>query len=185
MLAAATDGACMKVAIAQINCTVGDIAGNSARILHYAEQAKLAGASLLVTPELALSGYPPEDLLLREDFIQVCAVELKKLASAVQGITLVVGHPIRYEGACYNAASVLQDGAILATYHKHILPNHSVFDEVRYFTPGNDALVFDHEGTCFGVVICADVWEASPVKLAKQAGAEVLLVLNASPYHME
>lgn len=175
----------MKVAIAQINCTVGDLSGNRAKILQYADQARKAGATLLVTPELALSGYPPEDLLLREDFHQACQLELNQLASVVHGITVVVGHPIKHEGVCYNAASVLQDGGILATYHKHILPNHSVFDEVRYFSPGHIPLVFNHQGTRFGVVICADVWEASPVRLARQAGAEVLLALNASPYHME
>ncbi|HEY8119332.1 MAG TPA: NAD+ synthase [Methylophilaceae bacterium] len=175
----------MKVAIAQINCTVGDLAGNSAKIQQYADRAKKSGATLLVTPELALSGYPPEDLLLREDFNQACEDELNKLAATINGFTLVVGHPIRYQGTCYNAASVLQDGAILATYHKHILPNHSVFDEVRYFSPGHKPLVFSHQGTHIGVVICADVWESSPVKLARQAGAEILLALNASPYHME
>lgn len=185
MLVAVTREPLIKLAIAQINCTVGDLSDNSAKIIDCAQRAKLAGASLLVTPELALSGYPPEDLLLREDFNQACKNALRKLASALPEITIVVGHPIVDNGACYNAASVLQDGSIIATYHKHILPNHSVFDEVRYFSPGKEPLVFIHQGVHFGVLICADVWESGPAMLAKQAGAEVLLVLNASPFHID
>ncbi len=175
----------MKLAIAQINCTVGDLAGNSAKIIDYASRARDAGASLVMTPELALSGYPPEDLLLREDFNKACEAALLELASAISGITVLVGHPLLKDGLCYNAASVLQDGSILATYHKHILPNHSVFDEVRYFSAGLDPLVFIHHGVHFGVLICADVWEPTPATLARDAGAEVLLVLNASPFHID
>lgn len=172
-------------AIAQINCTVGDIAGNSAKIVSAASQAKAQGASLLITPELALTGYPPEDLLLREDFIQASEIALLDLAKKTQGITLLVGHPRVFEGACYNAASVLQGGKVTATYHKQALPNHTVFDELRYFKAGKVPLVFEHQGVKCGVLICADIWEANPAKLAKQAGAEILLTLNASPYHME
>lgn len=175
----------MKLAIAQINCTVGDLAGNSAKIIDCASRATAAGASLVITPELALSGYPPEDLLLREDFNKACENALLELATTVSGITLLVGHPTVKNGLCYNAASILQDGAILATYHKHILPNHSVFDEVRYFSAGLDPLVFTHHGVRFGVLICADVWESAPAALARNAGAEVLLVLNASPFHID
>jgi NAD+ synthetase len=175
----------MKLAIAQINCTVGDLAGNNARIAEYAKRARQAGATLLLTPELALSGYPPEDLLLRDDFNQACDAALLNLAKQVQDITLVVGHPRLLHGSCYNAASVLQNGEVVATYHKHKLPNHSVFDEVRYFVHGHKPLVFEHGGVHFGVLICADVWEKQPAALAKKAGAEVLLVLNASPYHLE
>ncbi|BCM25558.1 NAD+ synthase [Methyloradius palustris] len=175
----------IRLAIAQINCTVGDMSGNSAKILASAMQAAKSNASLLITPELSLCGYPPEDLLLRDDFLQVCEIELQRLAAALPDITVLVGHPHKEHGNCYNAASVLQAGKVVATYHKHILPNHSVFDEVRYFATGNDALVIEHQGVKFGVLICADVWEAAPAKLSKQAGAEALLVLNASPYHMD
>ena len=175
----------IQIAIAQINCTVGDLAGNTAKIIEAAHRAKALGASLMLTPELALSGYPPEDLLLRDDFNQACDDALNSLAVAVPDITLVVGHPRDFQGLCYNAASVLSNGRITATYHKHVLPNHSVFDEVRYFAEGKEALVFEHQGMRFGVVICADVWEAAPSKLAKNAGAEILLALNASPYHLE
>ena len=175
----------INLAIAQINCVLGDIAGNSAKIFAAATQAKADGASILLTPELALTGYPPEDLLLREDFNQASETALLALAKKIQGITLLVGHPRVHEGACYNAASVLQDGKILATYHKQALPNHTVFDELRYFKAGTAPLVFEHKGVKCGVLICADVWEPNPAYLAKQAGAEILLALNASPYHMD
>mgnify|MGYP003344017835 FL=1 len=175
----------MKLAIAQMNFVVGDIAGNSAKILSAAVQAKQDGATLLLTPELSLTGYPPEDLLLREDFNAASQAALLQLAQKIDGITVIVGHPHAYQGNCYNAASVLQDGKVLATYHKHALPNHSVFDELRYFSAGTEPLVFEHQGVKCGVLICADVWDSPPAILAKKAGAEVLLVLNASPYHLE
>jgi NAD+ synthetase len=175
----------MKLAIAQLNFTVGDLAGNAEIILAAAKQAIAGGAKLMVTPELALAGYPPEDLLLRDDFYQACAVALQHIARQNLGIALLVGHPHQIGQKRYNAASLLRNGKIEATYLKHILPNHSVFDEVRYFSAGGLPLVFELEGVRFGVVICADVWEPEPVKMAKNAGASVLLALNASPYHME
>lgn len=175
----------IHLAIAQINCVLGDIAGNSAKILLAANQAKADGATILLTPELALTGYPPEDLLLREDFNQASEAALLALAKKIQGITVLVGHPHVHEGACYNAASVLQDGKIFGTYYKHALPNHTVFDELRYFKAGIAPLVFEHQGVKCGVLICADIWEEGPAKQAKQAGAEILLTLNASPFHME
>ena len=175
----------MKIALAQINCMVGDITGNVEKIIEYAMRAKAQGASLVVTPELSLCGYPPEDLLLRADFLQACRQALHALAAKLTGITVIVGHPHLVHDACFNAASVLQDGKVLATYHKHVLPNYAVFDEKRYFRSGSDALVFDHDGIRLGVLICADVWEAEPALLAKAAGAELLIALNASPFHME
>lgn len=175
----------MKIALAQINCMVGDIQGNADKILDYANRAYVAGASLIITPELALSGYPPEDLLLREDFHRACSQALIKLAARLPDITLLIGHPHQQDGKRYNAASVLENGKISATYHKQILPNYSVFDEVRYFDAGDSPLIFKHAGTNFGVMICADGWEAGPAMSAKQAGAEFLLSLNASPYHMD
>jgi NAD+ synthase (glutamine-hydrolysing) len=175
----------MKIAISQINATVGDISGNAAKILDFANRAKTAGASLVITPELALCGYPPEDLLFRVDFRQGCEQALVRLAEQASGISLLVGHPHVKNGHLYNAASLLENGKIVATYHKQCLPNYSVFDEERYFEAGNDALVFNHQGTKFGVMICADGWEPAPALKAKQAGAEFLLSLNASPYHMD
>jgi len=175
----------MKIAIAQMNCLVGDVAGNAAKIIANAIEAEAQGATLMVTPELSLCGYPPEDLLLRADFLDACEVALEKLSTAITNITVIVGHPHRVGEECFNAASVLQDGKIIATYHKHALPNYSVFDEKRYFTAGGEPLVFEHFGVRLGVLICADVWEPNPASLAKAAGAEVLIALNASPFHME
>lgn len=175
----------MKIAIAQMNCMVGDIAGNVAQIITYTQRAKSQGATLVVTPELSLCGYPPEDLLLRDDFLQACARALNKLCDETQGVTLIVGHPHQVGELCYNAASVIQDGKILVTYHKHALPNYSVFDEKRYFAAGEHALVFEHQSVLIGVLICADVWESAPAQKAKAAGAQLLIALNASPFHIE
>lgn len=172
----------MKLAIAQINCVLGDLTGNIAKILHYAEQAKQQGVQLLLTPELCLCGYPPEDLLLRNGFFQACVHGLNDLAGKVFGITVVVGHPHEANGKRYNAASVLQDGKIIATYCKHELPNYSVFDEERYFEHGTEPCLFTLGKVCFALNICADIWQPEPARQAKDAGAQILLVLNASPY---
>ena len=172
----------MKLAVAQINCTVGDLSGNAARILACAEQAKQQGAQLLITPELSLCGYPPEDLLLRAGFYQACAQALVDLARKVSGIAVVVGHPHESKGKRYNAASLLRDGEIAATYLKQELPNYSVFDEKRYFDHGTEPCVFEIENTYFALNICADIWEPDTARQARAAGAQVLLVLNASPY---
>ena len=175
----------MQIAIGQINCMVGDIAGNAAKIAAAAAKAKAQGATLLITPELSLCGYPPEDLLLRSDFLESCDASLIALSQTIQGITVIVGHPKLTDDGCYNAASVLRDGKVFATYFKHALPNYSVFDEKRYFTEGTEPLVFSHEGVRIGVVICADVWEPAPAMQAKLAGAELLIAINASPFHLE
>src|SRR6266496_313533 len=198
----------VKIAIAQINCVVGDLAGNTNKILGYCERARTAGADLMLTPELALCGYPPEDLLLRGGFYRDCNAALERLAREVRGITLVVGHPHEDQGKRHNAASVVKDGRIVGTYYKHVLPNYTVFDEERYFVPGDLPCVFQVGETRFGVNICedtwgpqgpltirpdavsiginicADAWGAKAPQAAREAGAQVLLVLNASPYHM-
>ncbi len=174
----------MKIAIAQINCTVGDLAGNAARILDFVQRARHASADVMVTPELALCGYPPEDLLLRDDFYRSCEKALQQLAARIDGITVVVGHPVQVGGKRYNAASVVRDGRIVATYHKHTLPNYTVFDEERYFESDDRPCVFEVDGTRFGVNICEDTWDSAAPRAARAAGAEVLLVLNASPYHL-
>lgn len=174
----------MRIALAQVNCRVGDVAGNADRLLAAAVEAQTAGADLLVTPELALSGYPPEDLLLRADFLQVCDAALQRLATEAP-LPMLVGHPQREQERLYNSASLLRGGRVEAVYHKHCLPNYAVFDEVRYFTPGAQSLVFTCAGLQCGVVICEDVWCGPGVAQAAQAqGAELLLVLNASPYHL-
>ncbi len=179
----------MKIAIAQINCIVGDIPGNVDKIIQYVMQAKSQGATLVLTPELSLCGYPPEDLLMRADFLDACEWALQalaeKLAVKTPDMTVLVGHPHRVDATRFNAVSILQDGEVLATYHKHVLPNYAVFDEKRYFTAGNDALVFQHHGVNVGVLICADVWESAPALASKAAGAQILVALNASPFHMD
>ena len=175
------------IALAQINPVVGDLSGNAKLISDAAKVAYRAGAKLLVTPELALTGYPPEDLLLRPAFIEAAADTLDQLRfalAAYPGLAVVVGHPLKSPQGLHNAASVLKDGQCIASYAKHELPNNEVFDEVRYFTPGNASCVFDIEGCAIGVIICEDAWHAGPASQAKAAGAQVLISLNASPYHL-
>ena len=174
----------IKVAIAQLNCTLGDLDGNAARILGACRRARDAGAAIVLTPELSLCGYPPEDLLLRDGFFRDCDEALGRLALEVRGVTAIVGHPARADGRHYNAASVLQDGQITATYHKQALPNDTVFDEKRYFESGDKPCVFEVDGVRFGINICEDTWTPQGPSAAKAAGAQVLLVLNASPYHV-
>ncbi len=175
----------LRIAVAQFNATVGDLTGNVERIIASAEAARARGAQVLLTPELALCGYPPEDLLLRPDFYRACQKALNSLADKVQGIALVVGHPQESEGRRYNAASVIENGLVKAVYRKIRLPNYDVFDEKRYFDAGSDACVVTLGGVRCGINICADIWEAGAAELAKEAGAELLLVLNASPCHLE
>ncbi|MRR49629.1 MAG: NAD+ synthase [Rhodocyclaceae bacterium] len=172
----------VKVALAQINCTVGDLAGNARRILDAAERALHLGADLLLTPELAICGYPPEDLLLRPDFHRACERELAQLARRTP-LPLLVGHPLQIGDRRYNAASLLRGGAIEATYRKNRLPNSAVFDEERYFNAGEEPCVIELGGCRVGIAICEDVWQSGPAEAARHAGAEILVVLNASPFH--
>jgi NAD+ synthase (glutamine-hydrolysing) len=175
------------IALAQINPVVGDLSGNAKLIVDAAAVAHRSGAKLLITPELALTGYPPEDLLLRPAFIEAAADALDQLRSTLAdypGLAVVVGHPLKTPQGLHNAASVLRDGKYIASYAKHELPNNEVFDEVRYFTPGSAPCVFDIEGCAIGVIICEDAWHAGPASQAKAAGAQLLISLNASPYHL-
>jgi NAD+ synthase (glutamine-hydrolysing) len=177
----------VRVAVAQINCTVGDLQGNVRRIVEFAARAASAGADVLVTPELALSGYSPEDLLLRRAFYEACDAALMQLAcelSQFRNLHVVVGHPWAREGQHFNAATLLSQGVVLGTYCKHDLPNYDVFDEQRYFTPDNRPFVFEVRGTHFGVNICEDTWFSYAPECARAAGAEVLLVPNSSPFHL-
>jgi len=175
----------LKIVAAQINPTLGDLKANTRLILAAAEKARHMGAHVLVTPEQALCGYPPEDLLLRPDFLAACDHALAELAGkAPADMTLIVGHPAVIEGARYNCASVLRPGRTRALYRKMRLPNREVFDECRYFSPGDAPLVVDIHGVACGLAICEDIWEETPARLARAAGAELLLVLNASPYHI-
>ncbi|KYC29373.1 putative glutamine-dependent NAD(+) synthetase [Sterolibacterium denitrificans] len=177
----------LRIAIAQIDCLVGDFSGNAERILAAAARASELGADLLLTPELALSGYPPEDLLLRPDFHRVAAHELqilaRRAAERAPGLALLVGHPEARDDLRFNAASLLQDGRITATYHKQNLLDQQVFDERRYFSAGTRPCVLTLKGVRCGVNICADIWEPGAAESTRAAGAELLLVLNASPFH--
>ena len=194
----------MKVALAQINATVGDLEGNAQRIVNAARRAYGQGVHLVVAPELALTGYPPEDLLLRPAFMSACEQALRGIARELmssEGLHVLVGHPHQFgdrgdvrtkstsQPLRFNAASVLAGGRIVGTYCKRELPNYQVFDERRYFASGRDAgmkpLVFEVGGTRVGVLICEDAWFDEPGASAKAAGAQVLAVLNASPFHLD
>ncbi len=177
----------VHVAIAQINSTVGDLGGNSERIASAARRAAALGADIVLTPELSLVGYPPEDLLLRQSFYAKSTEALEVLAASLADLSdvhVIVGHPLQDGGQNYNAASVLCNGRRIATYRKHALPNYTVFDEKRYFSSGNDVCTFKVRDTCFAINICEDTWFPEMPAKARAAGADVLLVPNASPYHM-
>ncbi|MES2299156.1 MAG: NAD+ synthase [Pseudomonadota bacterium] len=177
----------VKVAIVQMNSTVGDFAGNCAKIVAAAQRASAAGADIVLTPELSLVGYPPEDLLLRRAFYAKTQETMAALAAELaplRDLHVVVGHPLLRDGRRYNAASVIVNGLVVGSYCKHDLPNTTVFDEKRYFSEGDEALVFAVKGLSFGVNICEDTWFAQAPARARAAGAQVLLVPNGSPYHM-
>ncbi|MBS0330987.1 MAG: NAD+ synthase [Proteobacteria bacterium] len=175
----------MKLGIAQLNLTVGDITGNAARLLAAAKDAHAAGADLLLTPEMSVCGYPAEDLVLRQDFTAACEAAVQQLAAdAPPDLVLIVGYPERSDDGLFNAAALLRGGRVERVYRKHHLPNHSVFDERRVFDSGADACVFSCGGVTFGLNICGDIWEPGPATRAMEAGAEWLLVPNASPYHL-
>jgi len=197
----ASSSSTLPVALLQFNATVGDLEGNARRIATMAREAYEAGARLVVTPELALTGYPPEDLLLRPAFMQACDAALMQLAASLAdlpGLHLVVGHPktlgddVRTRSMAVlrrvNAASVLRAGQVVGEYAKRELPNYQVFDERRYFATGRELglgpLVVDVEGFKVGVLICEDAWFDEPGAAAKLAGAQALVVLNASPFHL-
>ena len=177
-----------KIALAQINPLLGDLPGNAQLISQAAADAYAQGATVLLTPELSLTGYPPEDLLLRPAFIEASERELSCLILELQkfrGLTVIIGHPKKTTVGLQNYASVIRDGEVITGYAKQELPNHEVFDEVRYFTPGNEACVFESAGIRYGLILCEDAWHTGPAMQAHTAGAQVLLVLNASPYHLQ
>ena len=173
----------MHIALAQLDQVVGDLAGNARRILDAAGAARRGGASLVVTPELSLCGYPPEDLLLRPAFLDACESELAALAAAVRDTTLVVGFPEKRDGRRHNALAVIRDGRVESVGRKQQLPNYTVFDEQRYFSPGDAPCVVDVDGLRFGLIVCEDVWFPGPAAQARAAGAQAIVVPNGSPYH--
>jgi NAD+ synthase (glutamine-hydrolysing) len=178
-------GQTLRVVMGQLNLLVGDIAGNAEKLAAAAKQARDAlKAHLIAFPELALSGYPPEDLLFRPALLAQSEQALSELAQAVAGIDVIVGHPHRKDGKLYNAASLLRDGGVRATYFKHHLPNYGVFDEKRYFAAGSQPCVVEAQGQPVGITICEDVWDSGPVECTAQAGARVIININGSPYHV-
>lgn len=171
----------LRLALAQFDFAVGAVAANAAKAGDLIAQARAGGGELVVFPELTLSGYPPEDLLLRPSFLAACESELNALAQATNGVAAVVGHP-HSEGEVYNAASLLCDGCIKATAHKQALPNYGVFDDKRYFRPGHETVTTMVSGVRVGLLICEDVWQQEPAAQAAAAGAELIVVINASPW---
>ena len=173
----------IKIALAQLNVMVGAIEQNVDKIIASAQEAKEQNASLMVCAELTLTGYPPEDLLLRRGFISRVERELERLCETVVDIDVLVGYPRRIDGCLYNAAGLISGGKIIVEYFKKELPNYSVFDEKRYFKPGKEECVINYKGLALGLTICEDIWHDGPVEDTVTTGAELIVNINASPYH--
>lgn len=172
----------IKIALAQVNFLMGDIEGNMRRMIKFAGEAKRAGAALIAFPELGITGYPPQDLLLRQELYERVNKALSQLKEECRGIDLLVGYPEQEGKVRYNAAAFIRDGKILANYRKQCLPNYGVFDDRRYFTPGSAPCVVEVKGVFVGVLICEDIWYPEPIQQSKKAGAELCICLNASPF---
>jgi NAD+ synthase (glutamine-hydrolysing) len=172
----------IRIALAQQDFPVGDMTGNLARARRGISNAIEKGADLILFPEMAISGYPPEDLLLRPGFIHRCHDVVNELVGSVRGIDVVIGHPWAIGAERFNAVSWIREGVVIGRYFKQVLPNYAVFDERRYFSAGNQSLVIDLKGVGVGVIICEDAWVPEPAAKSKAAGAHLLLVPNASPY---
>lgn len=175
----------LNIALAQLNWLVGDIEGNCERMLQTVQEQQEKGADLVMFSELALSGYFPEDLLFRPDLHQRCREQLVRLQEASSQIGILVGHPWQQDGKLYNALSLFWKGEIVARYFKQLLPNYGVFDEERYFKAGDQSCVIPFKGYSLGLLICEDLWFDAPINALKQAGAEIILSINASPYNRE
>jgi NAD+ synthase (glutamine-hydrolysing) len=175
----------LRIGLAQINCTVGDLEGNAKKIIRYLDKAKNMGVELICFPELSITGYPPEDLLLKPQFIEDNLKALKRIIPKTQGLTAVVGF-VDKNGEVYNAAAVIHNKKLVGVYHKIDLPNYGVFDEYRYFQPGERVSVYQLGDLLFGVNICEDIWyPEGPAKAQALIGEALLVVnINASPYHM-
>ncbi len=173
----------MRIALAQVNPTVGDLVGNTRLVLEWIDRAKVAGADIVCFPELALTGYPPEDLVLKPSFVRDNIGQLKSIAKATSDISAVVGF-VDEEGDIFNAAAFLHGGEIKAIFHKVFLPNYGVFDEKRYFEPGHRCPIVELDGVRIGLSVCEDCWFPSgPMAWEAHHGAEVLININGSPYH--
>jgi NAD+ synthase (glutamine-hydrolysing) len=175
----------MRLALAQIDTVVGDLDGNRDRILRRIDEAREAGADVVVFPELAITGYPPEDLLLRPAFVREAERATREVAEAARELVVLVGAPHAERDVLYNACAVCRDGRVAAVYHKRLLPNYGVFDEERYFDPGAEAVVLELAGTRVGLTVCEDLWwPGPPATDSAAAGAELLVNLSASPFHV-
>ena len=175
----------LRIALAQIDLAVGDVAGNTARILDYATRARDdLQADLIIFPELSVCGYPPEDLLFHAGLRRRTEQAMTKILESVRGIAMLVGFPEYVDDEIYNSCAVLEDGEVLCTYRKQLLPNYSVFDEERYFGKGRDATVVRINGIAVGLTICEDIWRPGPMNLARAAGAECILSINGSPFEL-
>ena len=174
----------IRIAVGQINCIVGDLKGNCAKMSEYVKKAEKYGADIVVFPELAVTGYPPEDLLLKPKFVKDNVKVLDEFARSIHDIVAIAGFVSRIGEDMYNAAAIMYNGEIAGIYHKSLLPNYGVFDEKRYFQAGSEALVFQYGGLIFGVNICEDIWhEEGPTRMQVLHGAQLILNINASPYH--
>jgi NAD+ synthase (glutamine-hydrolysing) len=175
----------LRIALAQLNLFVGDVGGNAQRVIDTAAEARdRLQADLVLFPELALSGYPPEDLLFHKGMKRQVAAALERVRSEVKGVSVMAGYPDYTEDSIYNAAALIRDGKVVANYHKQELPNYLVFDEKRYFKPGQESCVVEMNGIRVGLLICEDIWEPKPARAAQAAGAQVLVVINGSPYSL-
>jgi NAD+ synthase (glutamine-hydrolysing) len=174
----------VRLGLAQINPVVGDLDGNRSLILGRLEEIKEAGADLALFPELAVTGYPPEDLLLRPGFVRAAARSLGQIAEAAEGLVLMVGAPHADGGKLYNACFVCAEGEVKAIVRKRLLPNYGVFDEKRYFEPGGDSLIYPIGGVAVCPTVCEDLWEPGPAADLAGAGAELLVNISASPFHV-
>ncbi len=175
----------MRLALAQINSVVGDIDGNAARIVEWLDRARTQNADLVLFPELVVTGYPPEDLLLRPGFVRAARRTLERIAEATHGITALVGGPLFEDEKLYNACFVLANGEMRVVYRKHHLPNYGVFDEARYFEPGDDHVLIEVAGTTVGLTVCEDIWiSGPPASELGAAGAELVANISASPFHV-
>lgn len=173
----------MTFAIIQTNFWVGDIAGNVKKMHALTLDAKARGADIVIFPELALVGYPPEDLLLRPTLGERVREAMAKLAE-IEGIVVILGYPHIDHHGTFNSAAILQDGSQKGFYHKQCLPNYGIFDEQRYFQKGLNQVLFDYKGVTIGLLICEDIWHDEPIQALKQAGADLVIVINASPFEI-
>src|SRR6476659_9375301 len=174
----------MRLALAQINTTVGDLDGNRERILARLTEAKEAGADVVLFPELAVTGYPPEDLLLRPSFVHAAERTLGEIAREARGIVAFVGTP-HLDRDLYNGCAVCAGGEVKTIYRKHLLPNYGVFDEHRYFTPGREFVLLEHGPALIGPTVCEDIWQPGPPATELSlAGAQLIVNISASPFHV-